>query len=197
MIASEKRQLRTLRLGGALAYSSFKGILYFLSFLGPVLVLDHYRRLPVAVLLAIAIVGYGVAAVTFIALLVLTKKFLIGPIEVSGRVTIHDPGVKKWFLATLLSFVLDSSPFRSTALFLSLFATWYYRGMGARMPPSTLIGGRALIREPWFLEVGENVSIGGDCLILGHRGEGKNIIIGRVIIEDGAVIGARAIIFPR
>ena len=193
---AEKQQLRILRISGALVFSSLKAVLYFLSFLGPVLVIDHFRHLPVVVLLGMAIVGYGVAAVTFISLLVLTKKFVIGPVEVTGRVTIHDPGVKKWFLATLLSSVLDISPFRSTTVLLSLFATWYYRGMGARMPSSTLIGGRALIREPWFLEVGENVNIGGDCLILGHRGEGRDIILGRVIAGDGAVIGARSIIFP-
>jgi hypothetical protein len=143
-----------------------------------------------------AIVGYGVAGFVFILLLVLTKRLLIGPVQITGRVTIHDPDVQRWFSAAMLTVILDSSPFRSMTLGLSLVAPWYYRGMGAIMPDSVLIGARALIFEPWFLEVGENVNIGADAMILGHLGEGKEIVLGRVIIGDGAIVGLRAIIFP-
>jgi acetyltransferase-like isoleucine patch superfamily enzyme len=196
MTSNEKQRRHLLRIAAAIVFCLYKGILYFLSFLGPVLVIYHFRELPIAVLLAMAIIGYGVAAVLFISFLVLTKKFIIGPIEVTGRVTLDEPGVKRWFVSTLLTSVLDLGLFSSITVGVSLFAPWYYRGMGARMPNSVFIGGRALIFEPWFLEVGENVSIGGSCLILGHRGEGPEIVLGRVIIEDGAVIGARSVIFP-
>jgi acetyltransferase-like isoleucine patch superfamily enzyme len=33
-------------------------------------------------------------------------------------------------------------------------------------------------------------------MILGHLGEGKEIVLGRVIIGDGAIVGLRATIFP-
>jgi carbonic anhydrase/acetyltransferase-like protein (isoleucine patch superfamily) len=127
---------------------------------------------------------------------VLTKKFIIGPIHITGRVTIHDPDVKRWFVAAMLTVIVDTGPFRSMSIGLSLFAPWYYRGMGARMPDSVLLGVRALIFEPWFLEVGENVNIGADSVILGHRGEGEEIVLGRVVIGEGTLIGMRAIIFP-
>jgi carbonic anhydrase/acetyltransferase-like protein (isoleucine patch superfamily) len=196
MTLNEKQRLRMVRIAGAIVFSSYKGIIYFLSFLGPVLVINRFRALPLPVLLAMAIVGYGFAGLLFIVLLVLTKRFIIGPVQITGRVTIHDRDVKKWFSAAMLTVILDTGPFRSMTIGLSLFAPWYYRGMGAKMPPSVLLGVRALIFEPWFLEVGENVNIGADSVILGHRGEGKDIVLGRVVIGDGALVGMRAIIFP-
>ena len=185
-----------LRLASGLLYPCWKALLYFLSFLGPVWVLSSLRAAPVPLLLAMAIVGYGLAGLTFLSLNILIKRVLIGPIRATGRVTIEHPGVQRWFIATTLTVLLDSGPFHGMTMGLSLLVPWYYRGMGAKMPDSVLIGVRALIFEPWFLEVGENVNIGSDSVILGHRGEGKDIILGRVVIEDGALIGVRAIIFP-
>lgn len=195
MTLSEKRRLRLLRVVGATVFWLYKSVLYFLSFLGPVLVIDHFRSLPAAALLALMTVGFGIVGSVFLLLLVLTKKFLIGPLQ-TGRETIHTNNGKKWFSAAMLTSIVDNSPFRSMTTGLSLFATWYHRGMGARMPDSVLLGGRTLIFDPWFLEVGENVNIGTDAVILGHLGHGKEIILGRVVIGDGAVVGMRAVIFP-
>jgi carbonic anhydrase/acetyltransferase-like protein (isoleucine patch superfamily) len=196
MTITEQRHVRRLRVAGGMLYSSWKAVLYFLSFLGPVWVISRFRTLPIPVLLAMSVVGYGVAGLAFLGLNILTKKVLIGPIDITGRVTIEDPGVKRWFLAAMLTVIVDTGPFHAMTIGLSLLAPWYYRGMGAKMPDSVLIGVRALIFEPWFLEAGENVNIGADAVILGHRGEGKNIILGRVIIGDGALVGMRAVIFP-
>jgi len=68
--------------------------------------------------------------------------------------------------------------------------------MGAKIPGSVLLGARSRISDPWFLEVGENVTIGADAVILGHLGHGKEIILGRVEIGEGAIVGMRAVIFP-
>jgi acetyltransferase-like isoleucine patch superfamily enzyme len=174
----------------------YKAILYILSFLGPVLVIHHFQSSPAAVLLVLATLGFGVAGSVFLLLLVLTKKYLIGPLEDTGVETIESDYAKRWFAAAMLVGLVDHSPFRSMITGLSLFASWFYRGMGARMPDSVLLGARAWIFDPWFLEVGENVNIGSDAVILGHLGHGKEIILGRVIIGDGAIIGMRAIIFP-
>ena len=176
--------------------SVYKGVLYYLSFLLPVLVIAHFRSLSTAVLLAMAVVGFGFAGVIFLSLLVLTKKFLIGPLRTTGLESIHTGEGQKWFLAAMLTGILVHSPFRSMTSGLSPFAAWYYRGMGARMPDSVLLGARSRISDPWFLEVGENVNIGADAVILGHLGHGKEIVLGRVVIGDGAVVGMRAVIFP-
>jgi len=190
------RRLRLLRISGGVVLSAYKGVLYFLSFLGPVLIINHFRSLPVIALLALVILGFGSTGSIFLVLLILTKKLLIGPVYATGVGTIHTKAGKKWFLAAMLTVILDHSPFRSMVSGLSLLASWYYRGMGAKMPNSALVGSRTLIFDPWFLEVGENVNIGAGAMILGHLGHGKEFILGRVVIGDGAIIGMRSVIFP-
>jgi acetyltransferase-like isoleucine patch superfamily enzyme len=177
-------------------YAVYKGALYFLSFLGPVLVIDYFRWLPAAVLLAMAIVGFGVAGFVFLSLLVLTKKLIVGPLEVTGRTSLFSKEGRKWFMAATSSFIVSGSPFRPMIAELSLFAAYYYRGMGAKMPWSVALGPRARISDPWFVEIGENVIIGTEAVILGHLGYGPEAVLGRVVIGDGAVVGMRAVIFP-
>jgi serine acetyltransferase len=196
MDENETTRLMLLRLAGGLAISAYEGVLYFLSFLVPVLAISHLRQLHAAVLLTLAIPGFGIAGLTFLSLLVATKKFLIGPVRPTGTETIHTNHGKKWFLAASLTMILDNSPFRSMSNGLSLIASCYYRGMGAKMPGSVLLGGRTLIFDPWFLVVGENVNIGTGAIILGHLGHGKEIVLGRVVIDDGAIVGTGAIVFP-
>lgn len=184
-----------LRFAIATAFSVYKGLLYFLSFLGPVLIIVHFRSLPTAVLLAMVLVGYGVSGAIFLSLLVLTKKLVIGPLE-PGRTTLHTKHGRSWFRAAMSTTILVHSPFRPMTSGLSLFAPFYYRGMGAKMPGSVLLGARSRISDPWFLEVGENVIIGADAVILGHLGHDDEVFLGKVVIGDGAVVGMRAVIFP-
>jgi acetyltransferase-like isoleucine patch superfamily enzyme len=193
---NEKRRMWLVRLGAAITTSLYKGLLYFLSFLGPVLILNHFRWLPIAVLLALAIIGFGAAGLVFLLLVVLTKKCLIGPLPSTGIQTIETPYARKWFFAAVLVALVDQSPFRSMVNGLSLFASWYYRGMGAKMPNSVLLGARTRMSDPYFVELGENVTIGADAVILGHLGHGREIILGRVFVGDGAIIGMRSVVLP-
>lgn len=184
-----------LRFAIASLFAGYKGFLYFLSFLGPALVIVHFRWLPTAVLLAMALAGYGVSGAVFLSFLILTKKLLIGPLQ-PGRTTLHTKEGKQWFLAAMSTTILVHSPFRPMTSGLSLFAPYFYRGMGAKMPETVLLGARSRISDPWFLEVGENVIIGADAVILGHLGHDDEVILGKVVIGDGAVVGMRAVIFP-
>jgi len=193
---SEQRRRDLIRLAGAGAYWTYKAVLYFFSFLGPALVLHRFRASSAIVLLALAILGCGFAGLIFVALLVITKKLLIGPVSAIGLHTIQTKEAQRWFSAAVVNAIAHESPFRSLIVGLSPIASWYYRGMGARMPNSVMIAHGVLIRDPYFLECGENVTLGGGCFIMGHLGQGKEILLGRVIIEEGAVIGARAIISP-
>ena len=177
-------------------FAAYTAVLYFLSFLGPVLVLYHLRSLPAAALLAMAIVGCGVAGTVFLGLLVVSKKLLIGPLEYTGVTTLYTREGKRWFSAAMFTNILVHCPFRSMLCGLSLFAPYYYRGMGAKMPDSVFFGANSRISDPWFLEVGEGVVIGAEAVILGHLGHGDKVILGRVVIGDRAVIGMRAVIFP-
>ncbi len=191
-----KERPTLVRFASSITLWLYTGCLYFLSFLGPALVIGHYRFLPTAVLLAFAIIGFGVAGSVFLSLLVLSKKLIIGPIENTGRANLDTKDGRRWFSAVMLTTIQINSPFGSLVTGVSFLASWYYRGMGAKMPGSVLVGARTRISDPWFLEVGENVTIGGDSFILGHLGHGEEIILGRIVIGDGAIVGGRAVILP-
>jgi acetyltransferase-like isoleucine patch superfamily enzyme len=79
---------------------------------------------------------------------------------------------------------------------ISLLASWFFRGMGARMPESTFLGLETIVKDPWFIEMGEHVSTGSGVLILGHITYEKGLFLGKVIIGDHVVIGVRSLIFP-
>lgn len=185
-----------LRLTSAIALVTYMVALYFLSFLGPVLAINHFRTLPIAVLLAMAIVGWGAAGLTFLWLLVTTKRILIGPVMGSGRTSFLDQNVRRWFMAYLANSIVTQSPFAPMAMSVSQLATWYYRGMGAKIRGVLFLGARSRIADPWFVDLGENVMIGAEAVILGHLGHGDHLILGRVVVGAGAVIGMRAVIFP-
>ena len=193
---SDRERLRVLRFSGATAFSLYRGGLYFISFLGPVLLIKHVWFLSAPVLLALTVLGFRVAGFVFLSLLVLTRKLLIPSAPKTGITTILSEDGRKWFCAALTTTCLVHSPFRSMTSGLSLFACWFYRGMGARMPGSVLLGYGSRITDPWFVEVGENVVIGADAVILGHLGHGDQIVLGRVVIGDGVVVGMRSVIFP-
>lgn len=184
------------RLASVTVGSIYIVTLYFFSFLSPVLFISHFRSLHIAVLLLMSIVGFGFAGWTFLLLLILTKKILIGHIENSGRTNIQTLHGQRWFSAAMLGSVLMQSPFWPMTNGLSPLASWYYRGMGAKMPGSVLLGARSRLSDPWFVEMEEKVTIGAEAVILGHLGHGDEIILGRVVIGEGAIVGMRAVVFP-
>ena len=194
MPLSEKHGLRLLRLAAACLVATYTGLIYFLSFLGPVMAIYRFQGLPVPLLLAMAIIGYAFAGVVFLSLLIATKRFCIGSLE-TGLTSVRTANGQKWFLAATLISVLENSPFKSMTVGISFFSTWFYRGMGAQMPASVLVG-KSLIRDPWFFELGENVNIGTGCMLLGHLGHGKEVILGKIRIGDNAIIGVNTVIFP-
>jgi acetyltransferase-like isoleucine patch superfamily enzyme len=80
--------------------------------------------------------------------------------------------------------------FRSTPIIV-----WFYRGMGAKIGPNTLIA-TTKIYDCYLLEIGKNCVIGGNVGINGHitSSQGKGILK-KVKIGDRVTIGADSIIF--
>jgi len=194
--AAELRRIAALRLGGALALSALKALIYFLSFLGPALVISWLIPVPVPVLVLLAMVGYAVSGCVFLGLVVGLRRLIAGELNLSGRRTIDHPEVKRWFVAAILNSLMIDGLFRSMVTGLSFLSAAYYRGMGARMPNSVFMGLRVMIYDPWHLEVGENVNIGAGTVISGHAGNGKVVTFDRVVIEDEAILGANILILP-
>src|SRR4051812_49053892 len=65
----------------------FRGILYYLSLIGPVLATYSIRHWPIAALLAAAIIGYAFAGFLFLSLLILIKRLVVGSVRPSGWTT--------------------------------------------------------------------------------------------------------------
>jgi acetyltransferase-like isoleucine patch superfamily enzyme len=192
----ESTRRPNLHLSGFLVRESLKLALYFLSVVPILLVWNYVRPAHPVVLFLLLAASFYVAGVLFISLVVLAKRAVIGTLETNQVVTIQTSLGKRFFFASMLNAIAIHSPFKTLISGVSPFASCYYRGMGSKMASSVFISGSARISDPWFLEAEENVTIGGDALILGHAGNGREIILGTVFIGAGAIIGARAIILP-
>ena len=184
-----------MRIAASCLTSVYEGLVYFLSLSLPVLCIYHFRSLPVLVLLAMAIAGFAFAGLVFLLLLVGTKRFLIGGLA-TGNIPVDSIDGQKWFLSVMLIAILYRSPFHSMTVGISLFASWFFRGMGARMPEGTFLGLDTVVKDPWFLEMGKHVSTGSGVLILGHITYDKGLFLGKVVVGDGVIIGVRSTIFP-
>lgn len=131
MAMNEKTRLRLLRFAAAYLVSTYTCLVYFLSFLGPVMAIARLQWLPIPLLLALAIFGYGFAGFVFLTLLIITKWLCIGSFE-TGRTSVQAKNGQKWFLAATLIEILEHSPFKSMVIGVSLFSTFFYRGMGLK-----------------------------------------------------------------
>jgi len=183
-----------LRIAASCVSSVYEWLVYFFSFSLPALCIYHFRSLPILVLLAMAIVGYSFAGLMFLLLLIFTRR-LLGALS-TGEMLVESKNGQKWFLSAMLMGILYRSPFHSMTVGISLLATWFFRGMGARMTHATFLGADTLIKDPWFLEMGDHVSTGSNVIILGHIAHNKDMFLGKVVIGDNVVIGIRSIIFP-
>lgn len=184
-----------LRNAGFLLIEAYRAIQYFLSFLPLVLLLSYFRRAHPAVLLALLIAGSYLAGVTFIFLPVIVKKIFVGRLGPDRTLTVNTRAGRQFFFASILH-SMSIGPFRWLLFGLSPLAAYYYRGMGARMADSVFISPGAAIFDPWFLEIQENASIGAEAMILGHIGNGRELVLGSVFIGEGAIIGSRAVVLP-
>lgn len=71
----------------------------------------------------------------------------------------------------------------------------FYRGMGARIGERTVVN-TAHVYDCNLLTIGKDVTIGGSAVILCHVGQGNDVYIAPVTIEDGASVGEMAIVMP-
>lgn len=185
-----------IRALGFVLGESLRAVFYFLIFLPTFLAASYLRPVHAATWLVLGIAGFYLAGALLIALLVLAKRALIGTLETNRIVTVDTAVGKRFYFASMLHNVMLSSPFKLMISTLSPLAPFYYRGMGAKMASSVFISGSARISDPWFLEMHENATVGGGTVIMGHAGDGRDIILGSVFIGEGAIIGARCVVLP-
>jgi len=178
-----------------LLMTTYEGLVYFLSFLIPLSALYHFRALPLWALLGMALIGYWVAGFIFLLLLVITRCLFFTSLP-TGYIELESKEGQRWFLAAMLPGILYGSPFRHKTFGFSWIAPLFFRGMGARMSDSTFLGQETIIRDPWYLEMGEHVATGSRVLFIGHTDHDKKFLLAKIIIGNHVVIGAQSTILP-
>lgn len=100
-------------------------------------------------------------------------------------------GILPWYVHATFTMLprLTFLPFICTTPFINL----YYRLMGMKMGDNVVINTTA-IADPKMIELGERVTLGGSCSIMGHYAQGGYMVIAPTKIGNGATIGLRAII---
>jgi hypothetical protein len=100
-------------------------------------------------------------------------------------------GIVPWYVHATLTMLprLTFLDFICPTPFLNL----YYKLMGMKMGDGVTINTTA-IADPSMIELGERVTLGGSCSIMGHYAQGGFMVIAPTRIGSGATIGLRAII---
>jgi acetyltransferase-like isoleucine patch superfamily enzyme len=140
------------------------------------------------------LVGWPAACLIFLLLLA-SLKLAVGEVA-AGRYFITSTRAYRWIAADRLVKIINRSPFRQWINDYSFFRYLYYRGMGAQVSPSLLLGQRVVIPEPYLMSIGRNVLIGDEAVISCHKVEKNVVTLERVEIGDDVLIGARAVILP-
>jgi acetyltransferase-like isoleucine patch superfamily enzyme len=136
--------------------------------------------------------GYYIFSYSLLILIVLARHILQFKNNEMEEDIFSWPGFKfagfNFLLAIAKHMVLPM--FRSTPLIV-----WFYRGMGAKIGPNTLIT-TTKIYDCDLLEIGKNCVIGGNVGINAHitSSQGKGILK-RVKIGDRVTIGADTLVF--
>ena len=93
-------------------------------------------------------------------------------------------GLHLWFVNLILPFLHGNN-----------WIKLYLRIAGAKIGKETFINTKQIF-DPYLLEIGSNVVIGGHCFLNCHMFEHGYLCIDKIVIRDGATIGARAYITP-
>lgn len=167
------------------------GMTFFIS-LYPVLLMPIDDIL---FILIASVFSIPLMTIVFVVILVLIKRLLVREVPF-GRFLLTSPKVRRWIVADRLVKIMIRSPFRPLINEMAFFRFLFYRGMGAKIDPTLLLGNGVKLPEPWALRVGRNVHIGDEAVISGHKVERNVVTLGKVEIGNHVLIGARAIIFP-
>src|SRR3990172_6680843 len=169
--------------------------IYFASLSGPLYLLWRLKPAHPLTVLPLVIVGWLASGSRFILILVLLKRLVDGDVS-PGRFFLTSRKAYAWMAGTRLVQILIRSPFHALVNENAFFRHLFYRGMGADVHSTLLLGNRVKIPDPWFIKAGRHVHIGDEAVISGHKVEHNTVTLDWVEIGDNVLIGARAIVFP-
>ena len=135
--------------------------------------------------------------VFFIAALMvfgLTERMLIRVMGFKpGRYSVDSGMFAAWLIYAGLHLIIVK-----TVLPLMVGTPWaklFLRLLGCKIGKGVFINTNVLY-DPYLLELGDNVVLGGDCVINCHIFEGREIILGKITIGENTLISADAYILP-
>lgn len=146
------------------------------------------RNFSLGLALATGFVFYGV---TLIFVVPLVNKLL--PMKVKPhRATWYSLSVVPWYYHNALTYLVRYT-------FLEFVTptplnTLFYQMMGMKIGKGSLVN-TTNISDPCLIEIGEFVTIGGSATLVAHYGMKGFLVIDKLIIEDRATIGLKAILF--
>ena len=100
-------------------------------------------------------------------------------------------GMLRWYVANALQLLVWS--FFGDLMLLTPFASLYYRLMGAKLGLNVQINSK-FCADLSLMEIGDNAVIGGHATVIGHSFEQAGLVLKRVKIGRGAIIGMNSIV---
>ena len=110
-----------------------------------------------------------------------------------GEYPLASLGMLRWYLSNALQFIVWS--LFGDFLLMTPFAALFYRLMGAKLGLNVQINSK-FCADLSLLEIGDNAVIGGHATVIAHSLESRGLILKRVRIGRGAIIGLNAIVLP-
>jgi len=110
-----------------------------------------------------------------------------------GEYPLASLGMLRWYLSNALQFLVWTT--FGDFLLMTPFAALFYRLMGAKLGLNVQINSK-FCADLSLLEIGDNVVIGGHATVIAHSFESRGLILKRVRIGRGAIIGLNAIVPP-
>jgi hypothetical protein len=117
--------------------------------------------------------------------------FRLNPKE--GEYPFVSLGMLRWYISNALQFLVWTT--FGDFLLMTPFAALFYRLMGARLGLNVQINSK-YCADLSLLEIGDNVVIGGHATVIAHSFESRGLVLRRVRIGRGAIIGLNAIVLP-
>ena len=110
-----------------------------------------------------------------------------------GEYPVASLGMLRWYISNALQFLVGT--LFGDFLLLTPFAALFYRLMGAKLGLNVQINSK-FCADLSLLEIGDNAVIGGHATVIAHSMESRGLILKRVRIGRGAIIGLNAIVMP-
>jgi len=170
-------------------------LVYALSLMGPLYLLWQARALDFPWLVLLGVILWPLTGILFGALLVILARGLVWKWP-RGRILLGSPRAMAWFVLDRIMKIMFRSPFRALLEANALLRLLFYRGMGAKVDWTLIIGQGVKLTEPWLVTLGHHVLLGDNSHLASHKVEGSVVTLEEIVIGDETVVGAGAIVFP-